>query len=154
MQTFLPYPDLAESAGVLDDLRLGNQCYRECVTLIRGGWRHHPASLMWSGYEHALARYGYALAREMSRRRRPDGSRRFRVEVCRRWQEFWIEQINAHRYCDQPPWLGDERLHSSHRACLLFKLPQWYSLFDWKERPTGPDDMGRWPYFWPEQKRA
>lgn len=41
-----------------------------------------------------------------------------------------------------PSWLGDERLHSSHRSNLLRKLPDHYGAFGWTE---GPD----LEYFWP-----
>jgi hypothetical protein len=42
-----------------------------------------------------------------------------------------------------PPWLGDERLHASHRSNLLRKDPEHYGQFEWTE----PDDL---PYWWPE----
>jgi hypothetical protein len=48
VQTFLPYPDFAASAAVLDTKRLGKQRV-ETVQVLRGltlptyGWRHHPA---------------------------------------------------------------------------------------------------------------
>jgi hypothetical protein len=63
VQTFLPYPDFALSAGVLDPRRLGKQRV-EAIQVLRGltvpgyGWRHHPAVKMWAGYEEALVRYG------------------------------------------------------------------------------------------------
>lgn len=53
MQTFLPYPDFAESAHVLDRSRLGKQRV-ETIQVQRGlvvpgyGWRHHPAVKMWA----------------------------------------------------------------------------------------------------------
>ena len=50
MQTFLPYPDFAKSARVLDPSRLGNQFYREGLTLLRGKWPNHPASKMWADH--------------------------------------------------------------------------------------------------------
>jgi hypothetical protein len=41
-----------------------------------------------------------------------------------------------------PPWLGDERLHRSHRAALVRKDPIHYrGRFD-----DGEDDVA---YFWP-----
>ena len=40
-----------------------------------------------------------------------------------------------------PPWIGDERLHSSHRSNLLRKDEKFYSQFNWTE----PHDM---PYYW------
>lgn len=42
-----------------------------------------------------------------------------------------------------PWWLGDERLHSSHRGRLLYKDPDWYSQFGWSEEPI---ETGYW---WP-----
>jgi hypothetical protein len=49
VQTFLPYPDFAQSARALDPKRLGTQRV-ECIQVLRGltvptyGWRHHPAA--------------------------------------------------------------------------------------------------------------
>ena len=63
MQTFLPYPGFTATAQVLDARRLGKQRV-EALQVLRGltvpgyGWRHHPAVLMWTGYEEALVRYG------------------------------------------------------------------------------------------------
>jgi hypothetical protein len=46
-----------------------------------------------------------------------------------------------------PPWLGDERLHRSHRAALARKDPQHYrGRFDDVEQ-----DM---PYFWPVRSQS
>jgi hypothetical protein len=59
VQTFLPYPDFARSAAVLDDRRLGKQRV-ETLQILRAltrpdyGWRHHPAVLMWKGHEVSL----------------------------------------------------------------------------------------------------
>jgi hypothetical protein len=41
-----------------------------------------------------------------------------------------------------PPWFGDERFHSSHRAALLWKAPAIYGAYGWTETPC--ED-----YFWP-----
>ena len=38
MQVFLSYPDFEKSVQCLDSKRLGNQIYRECLIIIRGGW--------------------------------------------------------------------------------------------------------------------
>jgi hypothetical protein len=41
-----------------------------------------------------------------------------------------------------PPWIGDERLHDSHKSNLLRKMPEYYApIFG----EVGPD----MPYFWP-----
>jgi hypothetical protein len=47
VQTFLPYPDFAESAQVLDQARLGKQRVEalqvlRAVTLPGYGWQSHP----------------------------------------------------------------------------------------------------------------
>lgn len=66
MQSFLPYPDFARSARVLDDRRLGKQrvealqIYR-ALTREKYGWRNHPAVLMWRSYDEALIAYGIAM---------------------------------------------------------------------------------------------
>jgi len=66
VQTFLPYPDFAATARVLDPRRLGKQRV-EALQVFRGlvvpgyGWRHHPAVKMWAGCEEALIRYGLEM---------------------------------------------------------------------------------------------
>ena len=36
-----------------------------------------------------------------------------------------------------PPWLGDDRFHSSHRAVLILKKPEHYKPLGWPEEPIG-----------------
>jgi hypothetical protein len=137
MQTFLPYPDFAATAQVLDSSRLGKQrveAYQIIRTLdgVTKGWRNHPAVRMWRGYEPALLQYGTAICDEWDRRGYPDTVR---------------EKLVAHlREQDAPvpvpPWLGDEEFHASHRSNLLRKDPEWYGRFGWTE----PPDL---PYYWP-----
>jgi hypothetical protein len=77
VQTFLPYPDCAASAAVLDDRRLGKQRV-EALQVLRAlaratyGWKHHPAVRMWVGYPEAVAAYGLAVCEEWVRRGRAD----------------------------------------------------------------------------------
>ncbi len=133
MQTFLPYSCFIESMKCLDASRLGNQVYREGVTLLRGGWPNHPASKMWRGYEVALAHYLVAgidelLLRGYDYRDRP-------------WYEEVIE-TGASGVMIEPPWLGDPDFHRAHQSNLLRKDPVWYGQFNWDV----PDDL---PYIWP-----
>ena len=138
MQTFLPYPDFAKSAAALDPSRLGNQVYREGKTLIQGGWPHHPAAKMWVGHKPALAEYCLACLNELEKR-----GRRYPHHV-----EFFTAIRNEGEVV-MPEWFGDERVHSSHRAALLFKNPQHYGQFGWSESPAVPNEKGKLPYFWP-----
>lgn len=138
MQTFLPYPDFDKSAHCIDPSRLGNQVYREGKTLVKGGWPNHPASKMWKGYGIALAEYCLACLRELTAR-----GRNYPTHI-----EYFTEIRNRGEIV-LPPWVGDDRLHSSHRAALLFKKPEWYGKFGWNESPIVPNENGKLPYFWP-----
>ncbi|WP_239123414.1 MSMEG_6728 family protein [Sphaerisporangium siamense] len=154
MQTFLPYPDFAATARVLDPRRLGKQRV-EALQVLRAltvpgyGWRHHPVVRMWAGYEEALVRYG--------------------LEVCAHWcslgradtcaAKMLHELAECHAVTaprsqprlgeagELPPWLGDRALHLSHRSALVRKDPSFYGpLF-----AGTPDDL---PYLWPTSDRA
>jgi hypothetical protein len=133
MQTFLPYPDFAESMKCLDDKRLGNQVYREGMTLLRGGWQNHPASKMWRGYQDALALYLWWGCRELNRRGKNYRGRPW-------WNELFDHDMPP--VIVKPPWLGNEDFHAAHRSNLIRKDPEWYGQFGWSE----PNDL---PYIWP-----
>jgi len=132
VQTFLPLPDFKKSLECLDKKRLGNQVYREAVTLIRGGWVNHPASKMWRGYEYQLAEYIIAGCEVLAERGKPQEKL---IEEMQQPQSTLVNQ-------DLPPWFGDERLHSSHRSNLLRKDYEHYSQFGWTETTSIP-------YYWP-----
>lgn len=149
MQTFLPLPSFVETAAALDNDRLGNQCYREAKTIHSilveqrsGGWANHPAVTMWRGHERDLALYGHALAVEMGRRTKIDGSPKWRPDVVRRWTAFWQLAADDHD-TTPPPWLGDPEFHEAHRSNLIRKLPGHY-------RPLWPSTPDNLPYVWPK----
>lgn len=131
MQTFLPLADL-ECIKLLDPKRLGNQVYNEAAIIIKGeSWLHHPASKMWRGYEVALAQYClYGLEALESR-----------GKIYWEWIDFYSNYLNSGDLI-LPPWFGDERIHSSHRAALLYKDFNYYKQFEWKEKPE-------MRYYWP-----
>lgn len=132
MQTFLPFPDFAKTASVLDYRRLGKQrveAWQILRSITEGdypNWRHHPAVKMWRGYPDALAAYMNTCIEEWIRR----GYR----------NTMLIRSVPQHLIL--PPWLGDPAFHASHRAALLFKEPTHYSQFDWPETP-------QIAYIWP-----
>lgn len=150
MQTFLPFADFAETAAVLDPRRLGNQ-RTEALVILRVcniptyGWQHHPAVRMWRGHESALMAYGRAICEAWIAQGHAD-------TVLGKLEEWAPDgglptQADLARSGDLPPWLGDERLHRSHRSALLRKDPDWYGpRFD-----DVPDDL---PYFWPVTSAA
>ena len=64
MQTFLPFPDFQKSLECLDNKRLNKQKVENLQILnillnrtTGKGWRNHPATKMWRGYENALKHY-------------------------------------------------------------------------------------------------
>ncbi|MEV5887942.1 MSMEG_6728 family protein [Nonomuraea fuscirosea] len=154
MQTFLPYPDFAASAAVLDPLRLGKQRV-ETLQVLRAltvpgyGWRHHPVVKMWAGYEEALVRYGLEMCRHWCSLGRADTcANTMTTEVTRlRGTPVVRAQAELAAAGELPPWLGDEKLHLSHRSALLRKDPGFY-------RPVfgdaDPDDLD---YVWPRSDR-
>lgn len=127
MQTFLPFADFAECARVLDYRRLGKQ-RAECIQILDAlcgvGWVHHPATITWETYEPTLIDYGIAICLEWVLRGYSDDGTLEKI----------ISYSDGRERVD-PWWLGDERLHSSHRSNLLRKDFNHYSAFDWSE-PT------------------
>lgn len=135
MQTFLPYPDFKKSAACLDNKRLNRQIgeayliYEINTGKTESGYRNHPATRMWRGFEDALAMYINALLEEWKNVRK---------------HNYYLDliEIKDPNSIKMPQWLGDERLHSSHRANLLRKDAFYYGNFGWTE---GPGDTYYWP---------
>ena len=130
MQTFLPYPSFERSAAVLDYRRLGKQRVeaQQILNAIDSsdyGWQNHPAVGMWRPYRDALVLYRNVMIGEWVSR----GYNNTMPYLC-------------HDEPILPDWLGDERLHASHRSNLLRKDPEFYGQYDWAE----PNDL---PYVWP-----
>ncbi len=137
MQTFLPYPSFEESASVLDYRRLGKQRV-ETLQILKSlldpeyGWKSHPAVKMWVGFESALSAYG--------------------VEICKAWiargyKDTCLDKISSlvePSFDALPPWIGDERIHESHKSNLVRKLPEYYIPLFGEVNPSIP-------YFWPHQ---
>jgi len=91
-----------------------------------GGWMNHPAVNMWRGYEDALKMYTNCII----------------VEWIRRGYQNTMQLYEISSPIVLPWWLGDERVHTSHKSNLLRKYPEYYQQFEWNV----PDDL---PYFWP-----
>jgi len=133
MQTFLPYASFHDSALVLDRQRLGKQRV-EVLQILRAlacetaGWRSHPATRMWRGFERSLALYGYCVCDEWV-------SRGYR-DTCRDKIRALVEQHWPDAPPARPPWFGAPDFHASHRAALLAKAPGHYGPLGWSEEPA------------------
>ena len=137
MQTFLPYQDFDKSAKVLDYRRLGKQRL-EAMQLVNSiiklsqnpdakvGWHNHPARRMWVGYLDGLKYYCNVMIQEW---------------INRGYNNNMAKYDLPNKF-DLPSWIGDERIHSSHRSNLLRKDFLYYSKYGWTESP----DVA---YFWP-----
>ena len=134
MQTFLPLANFRQSAACLDRQRLGKQRvegYQILRTLlgISDGWANHPATRMWRGFAPALWLYTFVVISEWQAR---GYANNIVLPVPPDWQ----------LPTPLPPWLGDERLHSSHRSNLLRKDPSHYGQFGWADDPSA---LYHWP---------
>ena len=136
MQTFLPYSSFDLSAQCLDYKRLGKQRVeaKQIHNIVSGarttgGWLRHPAVLMWRGHAGALALYHDFMIDEW---------------VARGYKNTMPHLWTGEDDFDMPAWLGDERVHESHRSNLLRKDPDHYGKYEWAEA----DDL---PYFWPTE---
>lgn len=133
MQTFLPYPDFLQSVKVLDYRRLGKQRVETFQVLNilldrtpTKGWRNHPVTRMWTGYEEALKLYQNFTIEEWIKRGYKN--------------TMQLEEID-YRHIALPSWFGNKDLHRSHRSNLLRKDYEYYSqYFD------EPSDL---EYYWP-----
>jgi len=141
VQTFLPYPDLHETAVSLDQARLGKQRVEalqvlRAVTLPAYGWQSHPAVGMWRGHREALTAYSLAVTDEWLARGHADTVRPQIAEFAPGVEAADLDDLPL------PAWWGDEALHLSHRSKLVQKEPEHYRpLF-----PDAPDDL---EYVWP-----
>jgi len=142
VQTFLPYADFERSAAVLDGPRLGKQRV-ETLQVLRAlelpeyGWGNHPVVRMWRGFTPALVVYGLACVDEWLRRGHADSTRPMIAEFAPGADRGSLERLGQ-----LPPWLGDDRLHESHRAALVRKDPAFY-------RPIFGDLDEPAEYWWP-----
>ncbi len=140
MQTFLPYSDFKLSVSCIDNKRLGKQRVEalQILNILTGkqttkGFINHPIVEMWKGYENALRLYMNVCIEEWIRRGFNNNMK--------------IEAIDKKEIVF-PPWLGDSRLHSSHRCNLLRKNYEFYSKYGWMENSMNYLSV---PYFWGEK---
>lgn len=164
MQTFVPYPDAAKSAAVLDQRRLGKQRVETLQLLL---WLHavkiadwdsrqvtprvsrwtHPAMQMWAGSERALLRYQDAFCDEWT-------SRGFK-DTCKEKSHYVVELINTDPASeDWPAWWGNRKMHRAHRSNLIFKDRAYYGPKFPKDLPKLPEDdmllkTSYLEYIWP-----
>ena len=65
------------------------------------------------------------------------------------FDETWMNYDSITQYMPpNPKWFGNNKFHSSHRANLLKKEPEFYVQYGWTEDPMDPyvwvDKEGKW----------
>ena len=149
MQTFLPVADFTEAARLLDNPRLGKQRV-ECLQVLRAlelpdyGWANHPVVTMWRGHTAGLVVYALAMVRVWRERGFADSTETLIAEFAP--DAAAMTQAEAAAAGLLPSWVGDERLHLSHRSNLLAKDPEFYRGRFAELFGPEPDDL---PYLWP-----
>ena len=147
MQTFVPYPDMAESAFYLDNKRLNKQLLegRQIYSILTskrtsGGWVNHPAVKMWRNFDTALYSYLCAVYAECNSRG---------IKTDKNWQAIQeMHNANWDRGDNivMPHWWGDERVHQSHRNNLYRKDSEYYAEFAFDDFISCCSNCN---YFWP-----
>lgn len=135
MQIFLPYPDIEQSARVLDTQRLMKQRVEslQILNTLQGkstGWANHPATKMVKPYQAWLCLYSIKICQEARRRGYVDNL-----------LPHFEKELLTYPYIIQPHWLGSY-LHTTHKSNLIRKKADYYK----PHFPNIPDNL---PYFWP-----
>ncbi len=91
-----------------------------------GGWRNHPAVLMWKGYEYSLRTYANIMINEANNRGiKTDKNNSNIQELELSYSGTWGT--------DMPKWFSDKskmmRITTTHKARLFEKDPIHYAHF-------------------------
>jgi len=144
MITFLPYPDFAKTAHVLDSYRLNKQMadVAAIIDLLHGEvtdsteYRHSVVQ-SWNGFEVQLIQYGITLCEEWASR----GFDSLRIMEKFLWQMGCASSTTY--TMDLPPWFGKKEFHLFHRSLLISMDYNHYSLFFDADTPPVL------PFLWP-----
>jgi hypothetical protein len=133
MQTFLPHSTYKRSAQALDNKRLNKQILEgyqilnvNSGTSKTGGWRNHPAALMWKNHEGSLLDYINEMINEAKVRGiNTKGNENNIKTLFNKVGDMW-------NY-DAPAWMHDNlkllRVITTHRYNLFKKDPLYYARY-------------------------
>ena len=155
MQTFLPHKDFSKTASRLDRKRLIKQSVENLQVLkslaglyTSNAWKNHPAVKMWAGHEDWLFMYNESIVKEILMRGYKNTT------------NITFDQVYQDNFMmlesEKPWWLGDERVHYSHRGRLYDKDPEKYYFYsdfaDYKD--IGYTCCVSCNYYWPTHAEA
>lgn len=169
MQTFLPYPNIIQSAQCLDNKRLGKQRV-EALQILKAINQGLEIAFIWdwddNGKEYKKLLWFKSLDSGDGIIKTPwfnhpcikmwkgftDALEHY-MNLCiqewerRKFKNNMLMCIGKLRYPKRvrimPPWFGNRDFHDSHKSNLLRKMPEHYSKFGWQV-------SNNLPYIWPE----
>lgn len=133
MQTFLPHSTFDKCAQALDNKRLNKQILEGYQILNvnsgmskTGGWRNHPAVLMWKGHEGSLLQYIQEMIIEAKLRGiNTEGNENNIKSLFNKVGDAWNYS--------PPLWMNDNiklmRVITTHRYNLFKKDPLYYAKY-------------------------
>lgn len=152
MITYMPLPSILDSVAALPSGVLRPQLI-DCLNILehlsgfRAGMLYAPAVQMWVGAARGLFIYTDAIQERMDAEKLSSPSIQVTKDKIRIATTMILEQeaFAEHPSDSSPFWLGDDRVHASHRSRLLTNYPQAVSRFNWTE----PQHL---TIFWPGPK--
>ena len=158
MQTFLTSTNSLECAQNLDNKRLNKQILEgyQILNVLSGrsktgGWRNHPAVLMWKGYERGLWSYIESMVQVANLRgiKTENNVKNLNALYEQCWEDWGDEHPEF--------WLDDNkrmRIITTHRANLFKKDPLYYVKYQYAvdspyNAPCCPDRKEPCKYYWP-----
>ncbi len=157
MQTFLPHSTFRQCAQALDNKRLNKQILEGYQILNvnsgmskTGGWRNHPAVLMWRGHEGSLLNYIYEMIQEAKLRGINTSGNENNISSL-------VNKIGSSWNYEPPKWMLDDvklmRVMTTHKFNLFRKDPLYYAEYQSSMSspyniPCCPDRKIPCQYYW------
>ena len=157
MQTFLPHSTFINCAKALDNKRLNKQILEGYQILNvnsgmskTGGWRNHPAVLMWKGHEGNLLTYIQDMITEAKLRGINTEGNESNINSL-------VTKVGSRWNYEAPTWMFDNiklmRVITTHRFNLFKKDPLYYaryqdSMYSPYNIPCCPDRKTPCQYYW------
>lgn len=157
MQTFLPSTNYAWAAQMLDSKRLNKQILEgyQILNVLSGqsptgGWRNHPAVLMWKNHEGALLKYlNYMISEAKNRGIKTDKNESNIKNLFDKLGDAWDYSEPQWFYND----LDSMRIVTTHRANLFKKDPIYYAKFQYATiSPYNTPCCSTCQYYWVTHK--
>jgi len=159
MQTFLPSTNFSWAAQMLDSKRLNKQILEgyQILNVLSGqsptgGWRNHPAVLMWKNHEGSLLTYLRYMIKEAKQRGIKTDKNETNINNL-------VKKVGGSWNYKMPKWFDDDlsamRIVTTHRANLFNKDPLYYAKFQYATTsPYNTPCCSTCKYYWVTHKET